>query len=915
MELVTSEREQGFAGDAAVIDLKLWIASADGSVSNMTPWLVYTGQSPEEIRGWGWLDAIHPDDRSRTVEAWRHAAAAHAPYQTRARVRRADGVYRWVLACAMPCEKANGHVPECESVFIDITDSKQVEDDLRARNTELEFAINARAGQIRSANELADVNLIRTQVRLAQAEATNLHLRWRLERVEAERHHLRAVLEATPDAMVMTDQDGYIMLVNQQTETLFGYQREDLVGQPVEILIPERYHAAHREHRGRCVASPRARPIGSGIEVYGRRKDGTEFPAEVSLSVAPGTGTVHLVSTIRDVSARKRSEAVLQQTQQEAAGRARQLEAILATLADGVLVVDEQRSVVAMNHALRAMLGLSVKLGGFSSPESDPSRLLTLRDTAGQPIPEEQNPLRRVLQGAVLMGAGVEEYLLRTEDARDIQVSMSGAPLRGDDGRITGGVLVFRDVTEQRWLERRTHDSLTALLAMAEILVQAPEARPADTPADTPEAGAAKEGETRDGIGRQASSTVQWLVELARSVLGGERLSLIAVDMQTGTQRPMATIRPTAEEEQVWWASVPRFRVDDYVEPALMGRLGAGEVVLIDLTKPPGRTAPDRPTYGGRTALVAPMRLREQLVGLLISNYGSADHEVTGEEMALAGAVAKLAALVLERERLLREREMAQAHALALEAANQHMDEFLVVAAHELRAPVTVSTLAVQMAASRVRGLLGQEDMDRDEPVPQLQGLEKLLARADHSMARLGRLMTNLLDVARIRAEKLELHIESCDLVDIVRDAIDEQRQLSPTRTIALHVPARRSVPVVADAVRIGQVFTNYLSNALKYSAETLPIVVQLQIEDEWVRVSVRDKGPGLSAEQRERVWERFYRVPGIQTVSGNSIGLGLGLYICKTVVELHQGQVGVLGAPGKGSIFWFRLPLAPETS
>ena len=134
--------------------------------------------------------------------------------------------------------------------------------------------------------------------------------------------------------------------------------------------------------------------------------------------------------------------------------------------------------------------------------------------------------------------------------------------------------------------------------------------------------------------------------------------------------------------------------VDDAMRVAIAADLRqAGEVVLADLTQPPTAAAMDRPTFGGRAALVAPMRLGERLVGFLVLAYAGDAPAVTAAEMALAGAVAKLAALVLERERLLGEREAARATALALTETNQRMDEFLGVATHELMTPVTSSVL------------------------------------------------------------------------------------------------------------------------------------------------------------------------------------------------------------------------------
>jgi len=119
---------------------------------------------------------------------------------------------------------------------------------------------------------------------------------------------------------------------------------------------------------------------------------------------------------------------------------------------------------------------------------------------------------------------------------------------------------------------------------------------------------------------------------------------------------------------------------------------------------------------------------------------------------------------------------------------------------------------------------------------------------------------------------------------------------------------------VVVDADRLGQVVTNYLTNALKYSPTYRPVAVGLDIEEKWAQVWVRDEGPGLPPEEQEAIWERFHRVKGIEVQSGSGIGLGLGLYICRTIIERHQGQIGVESAPGQGSTFWFTVPLAPAT-
>jgi signal transduction histidine kinase len=156
--------------------------------------------------------------------------------------------------------------------------------------------------------------------------------------------------------------------------------------------------------------------------------------------------------------------------------------------------------------------------------------------------------------------------------------------------------------------------------------------------------------------------------------------------------------------------------------------------------------------------------------------------------------------------------------------------------------------------------------------------------------------------------------VAPCELGDLVKHKVAMQREAVPGRRIILEVSADQ-VPIEADSDRLDQVLSNYLTNALKYSASDQPVTVRLDVVENLAVVSVTDCGPGLPMEEQSRIWELFHRAPGIEVQPGASeVGgsLGLGLHICKQLVELHPGgSIGVESIVGKGSTFWFSLPVA----
>jgi signal transduction histidine kinase len=265
----------------------------------------------------------------------------------------------------------------------------------------------------------------------------------------------------------------------------------------------------------------------------------------------------------------------------------------------------------------------------------------------------------------------------------------------------------------------------------------------------------------------------------------------------------------------------------------------------------------------------------------------------------------------LEQGRLRDEREAARAKEQALCEATRQMETFLGLASHELRTPLTSISLHQQLMWRRLQRLKPQEAQSPPDVVRALHAFEAHLRGAEEQLQRQGRFISELLDVSRLRCGHLELHVDLADLWAIVRAAVEEQRRVWPERAILLCLPAEERVPIAADAVRIGQVVMQYLTNALRYSGEDLPVETGVQVAAQRAEVWVRDQGPGLAPGEQARIWECFHRAPGVQVQSGSGVGLGIGLYLSKMIIERHGGQVGVRSAGGAGATFWFTLPLA----
>ncbi|MEO7002699.1 MAG: GAF domain-containing protein [Ktedonobacterales bacterium] len=420
-------------------------------------------------------------------------------------------------------------------------------------------------------------------------------------------------------------------------------------------------------------------------------------------------------------------EESLRLAQNVAQTHSHQLEAVFESIADGMYVYDRDGKLIQTNTAAQAINPQTTDQQYLTTPFEERINSLELRDAHGQPLAVDDLPIRRVLRGETLRGERAMDTIMRQPNGHDLLLNTTGAPVRDAQGTAQGAVIVTRDVTERRRLECQTQEALTALAAIAESLV----APPADEAALRPTEGdAATQTATADGL-FPAREVAHHLVELTIRMLGCARGSIVTVDARTDLLRPVVVVGLAAEEEQRWRAATAQTRLRNYLTPRLTRRLRAGETLVLDARRPPMDKLLH--PYGVRALLMLPMRLGERLVGCLALDYGGAEHEPTPEELTLAGAAARLAALVVEREQLLREREEALANALALREANRRMDEFLGIASHELRTPLTILKANLQLAqrqAQRLTTETTQHNTEHAELRAQVKRLALLLERS-----------------------------------------------------------------------------------------------------------------------------------------------------------------------------------------
>jgi PAS domain S-box-containing protein len=609
-------------------------------------------------------------------------------------------------------------------------------------------------------------------------------------RREAEKHlarmeaRYRGLLEAAPDAMVVVNQSGEIILLNLQAEKEFGYRRDELVGQKVTNIIPQGFAERLIADGLRSAEDALAQQIGTGIELTGRRKDGAEFPIEIMLSPLESTEGILVTAAIRDISVRKSAEQHLAKMEARSRG-------LLEAAPDAMVVVNRSAEIVLVNlqaklefgYRRAELLGQKITL---IIPEGFAERLL--KD--GVDVVAQQ-----ILKGIDFTG--------RRKKGDEFPIEIMLSPLESGDG-----ILVIRDISLRKDEERRV---------------------------------------------ARMESRYRGLLEAAPDAM---------VVVNHGGEIVLANLQAEKEfrygPDELLGQNMKNIIPEGFAERLLDGGLGSTEDVLtlqiaagIELTglRKDGSEFPVE-------IMLSPLESAEGIV--VIRDISARKHN----------------------ERL--------------------KDEFVSTVSHELRTPLT------SIAGSL--GLLAEQWADE---LP--KSAARLLAIAHTNSQRLVRLINDILDIEKLESSRVVFNWSQVDLRSLVEHAIEENRGFAESYGVRVRLDTTSADSVVnADPDRLAQVVTNLLSNAIKFSPAGEEVLVAVEKSGNIMCISVRDHGCGVPDDFKPHAFDKFAQADG--TTSRQKGGTGLGLSIVKQIVERLGGAVRFNDAPGGGTIFFVELPAWDET-
>jgi len=735
----------------------------------------------------------------------------------------------------------------------------------------------------------------------------------------------RGLLEAAPDAMVFVDSHGSIVLLNVQAEKQFGYHRDELLGQQVSAIIPEGFAERLIADGTRSAAEALAQQIGMGIELIGRRKDRTEFPIEIMLSPHESDRGILVTAAIRDITVRRNAETHLAQMEARYRG-------LMEAAPDGMVVVDPAGAIVLLNVRAEQQFGYSRDelLGQQVSniiPEGFAERLIAdgtrsaadalaqqigmgieligrRKDRTEFPIEIMLSPLKS--GQAILVTAAIRDISQRKKAERylsQMEGRYRGLLEAAPDAMVVvdaaGEIVLLNAQAEQQFGYRR--DALLGQPVTNIIPVGFAERLIADGTRNAAEALAQQIGMGIELLGRRSDGS-EFPIELMLSPLASSEGILVTAAIRN------ISVRKAAERHLAQMEGRYRGLLEAAPDAMVVVNAG-GEIVILNVRAEEQFGYHRDELVGQRVTNIIPEGFAERLIadGTRCAAEALAQQIGTGIELSglrkdgsrfpieimLSPLESADSILVTAAIRDITVRKAAETHLAEkvdeLNRSNEELGQFAYIASHDLQEPLRMVASYTQLLSRRYKGKL---DSDADE----------FIAFAVDGASRMQRLIQDLLAYSRIGTQ-------GAGMSEISSEGALEQALTNLGGTIGdtgAVVTHDALPPVMADETQLIQLFQNLVGNGIKYQRPGVPAIhisARPAGGGKWA-FSVKDNGLGIDPKYFERIFGMFQRLHKREEF----VGTGIGLALCKKIVERHGGNISVESQPGLGSTFRFEL-------